>query len=306
MEKVGAAGYVRDPADLPVVLRSCAGDAMLRPRAAALAGDLGLFPGTAARLASLAGRARATGDLPEGASIASVAAGQRRRRRRLAGAGVAALTTAAVLTTGMPVSMAAGRLGLPAVRAVGSAERAASPEVGLSVASEDPAVLAAAGRLLANHGARATFFAPSALLEGMPALREDLSAAGELGNGGTGRPVTRLAGVRRLERDIARGRGETARVSGHAPAFYLPIEGTLTPAAYLAASRQRELAVVGTRRLQRAADLRRPLRRGDVAVADLRGDTPQEAPRLLLLLVQQTASDDLRIVDLSQAQGSVR
>jgi peptidoglycan/xylan/chitin deacetylase (PgdA/CDA1 family) len=186
------------------------------------------------------------------------------------------------------------------VRASGPA---ATRQVGLTVASEDPVVLADTARLLSRHGARATFFAPSAILEGVPDLREILSAAGEVGNGGTGRSVARLAGVRHLEQEIAAGRAQTQRASGHTPAFYLPVDATLTPAAYLAASRQHQLAVVGSRRLRTAGDLRRPLRRGDVAVADLRGDTPGQARDLMLMLLRQTAGDDLQVVDLSEARG---
>ncbi|HEY8202731.1 MAG TPA: metallophosphoesterase, partial [Actinomycetota bacterium] len=114
MEKVGAAAYVRDPADLPVVLRACAGDAGLRPRAAALATELGLYPATASRLASLVGSSRTprTGGggsvRPEAAGPAHQrpASGAQSRKRRLVAAAVALLTGIGVMATGTPVSMA--------------------------------------------------------------------------------------------------------------------------------------------------------------------------------------------------------
>jgi UDP-N-acetylglucosamine:LPS N-acetylglucosamine transferase/UDP-2,3-diacylglucosamine pyrophosphatase LpxH len=300
MEGIGAIRYVREPGDLAAVLGSCVHDDGLRARATGLQAQLMASPAASSRLASLLEHAGAE-PAPAGTEpspVLSFPVARRRRRVRLVASMAAAVATVGFLTSDMPVSLAAGPIALPAVR---SERRSDDPHIGLSIVSSDQQVLTRAAGLVSAGGGRATFFAPGMMLSGRPPWIATLEAAGELGNGGSGLPIRRLSGFRRIERDTSAGRNEIEGASGHDPAFYLPVGGTLTPAAYVAASREHELPVVGSRRVRTAADAQRPLRDGDVVVVDVRRAAPPQATDLVDVLLHQAQAQHLRVVDLSQA-----
>ena len=317
MDRVGVARYVRDPADLPAAVAACRDDPTLRDRAELLARGFAELPSAGSALLGLAqgARSRAAVGLPDPLRRGAEGAGQARppqgagatekkRGARLA-AFVAALAAAfMIITSGASVSFAASHLGLPVVE---KAPASPVPSVVLCIRASDASSLTGLPALLSAQGAQATLFLPVSVVQANKGLVASFQAVGEVQNGGTGRAVSRLSTPSDVLHEVAAGTEGVRGATGHAPAFYLPANGSLNAAAYLALVSAHERGVVGNVWIRRdgagAKDLRH-LQRGDVVVMDLHRATAAEAQAMLSHVLARASADGLRVVDLTTAHVS--
>ena len=314
MDRVGVAKYVREAADLPDAVAACRDDPDLRARAEQLAVGFAELPSAGSVLVELhsGARSRAAVGLPDplapegpaapaaprGAGSQAARASGRHRLRWLSATGAALVALFLLLTSGASVSFAGGHLGLPVV------ERAGAVPAGslvLCIRAVDTATVNGLPGLLAGHGAQATFFVPAGDVAGANALLTDYASAGEIQNGGVGQ-VSRLSTPSAVRRQVDEGSEEVRGATGHAPVYYLPASGPLTPAAYLGARAAHLRGVVGSlwiRDGHQAAHRR--LTSGDVVVLDLTRTPPARGRAMLATLLTEAAAHGLHVVDLSAA-----
>ncbi|HEU5004174.1 MAG TPA: glycosyltransferase [Actinomycetota bacterium] len=327
MDRVGVARYVRDVADLPAAVAACRDDPGLRARAERLAVGFAELPSAGSALVDLhsgarsraavglpdhlhpetdpaassgrpqqAGPARRNATTPTGSRAGK--AGGRHRLRWLSATGVALVALFVLLTSGTSVSFAGGHLGLPVVERAGTVP---AGSVVLCIRMADTASVNGLPALLADHGAQATFFLPAGDAAGASAFLADYATAGEIQNGGVG-GVSRLSTPSAVRRQVDEGSEDVRGATGHAPIYYLPAHGSLTPAAYLAARAAHLRGVVGSLWIHNsggASWASHRLRSGDVVVLDLTRTTPAGGRAMLGAFLAEAASHGLHVVDLS-------
>jgi len=321
MDRVGVAKYVRDAADLPDAVAACRDDPDLRARAERLAVGFAELPSAGSVLVELnsGARSRAAVGLPDplakdhapapsavGRPRASSGRGARgkpgkvprtHRLRWLSASGAALVALFLLFTSGASVSFAGGHLGLPVV------ERAGAEPTGslvLCIRASDTAEVNGLPAILADHGAQATFFVPAGNVAGANALLADNASAGEIQNGGVGQ-VSRLSTPSAVRRQVDEGSEEVRGATGHAPIYYLPASGPLTPAAYLAARAAHLRGVVGSFWIRDPHGATHHLASGDVVVLDLTRTTPAQGRTMLATFLDEAAAHGLHVVDLSAA-----
>lgn len=312
MDRVGVARYVRDAAHLPAAVAACRDDQDLRQRAERLAEGFATLPSAGASLVGLCkgARSRAADGLPDplagqdgldGAPSGRSTALARQRSRRVGfSASLAALVACFILvTSGSSVSFAASHLGLPVVR---TATAGGSPSVVLCIRAPDAAGLSVIPALLASHQAHASFFLPSSVVEGDPTLLSALAAAGDVQNGGTNHTVSRLSNPFALRGQVEQASEGVAGATGKTPGYYLPAEGSLNPAAYLAASQEHQKGVVGTHWVRSWRAATQTFKSGDVVVMDLHGMPTSEATAVLAAFLDRVQAQGLRVIDLTVAR----
>ena len=306
MDRIGVARYVRDAADLPAAVAACRDDPDLRARAERLAEGFGSAPSAGAVLIGLCEGVReaAAAGLPDplaskGTEPVRSGRSPRHRGRRLSVSLAAIIAVFVLVTSGASVSFAASHLGLPAVA---RARQSAVARMVLCIRASDPAVLTGLPAILRSGHARATFFLPSNLLQSDPALVSSLSTAGEIQNGGTDQRVSRFSNPFGLRREVILGTEMVYGATGHTPVFYLPSQGSLSPAAFFAASSLHERGVVGSVWIRSSRQSRQELDPGDVVIIDLSRRTPAQARAMLRAVLERAGSRGLQVVDLSSVK----
>jgi UDP-N-acetylglucosamine:LPS N-acetylglucosamine transferase len=309
MDRVGVARYVRNPADLPAAVAAAREDPSLRARAEGLAVGFGSLPSAGDALVELykgsrrwaaVGLAETSANGSPGTHPEALSPRARLRRRRLrVSAAVAALVAVfAAITSGASVSFAGSHLGLRVVRRAGTTS---VPSAVLCIRAASPFALGDVAGILASHGARASFFLPSELVENDPDLVATLGSVGEIQNGGTEQAVSRLSTPSHVHTQLAQSGEEIRIATGRAPTYYLPARGPFNPAAYLAAASARQRGVVGSVWIHSTRGTARDFNPGEVVVLDLTHRRGERAGAVLAAFLDRAAARGLKIVDLSSA-----
>jgi peptidoglycan/xylan/chitin deacetylase (PgdA/CDA1 family) len=172
----------------------------------------------------------------------------------------------------------------------------------LCIRASSPAVLSGLPAILAANNARATFFLPAGAVQSDKALVASFAAVGEIQNGGTGRAVSRLSMPSDVLHQVSEGSEQVRGATGHAPNFYLPVNGSFNPAAYLAATSAHQRGVVGDLWVRNVRGGLQGLRSGDVVVLDLNHASAAQAQAMLVRLLQRASAHGLLVEDLSSAR----